>query len=166
MKRVIIFEVSAMIKYFLIFALCLFSFELYANQASGHVKNNIESILKKIKTTGRLIPLDNLMLKNDYQEKLREILSNNGNIVGFNCLMNHESQVFFGIVCHVTYERHRSGNSWTFFIFKDGSKYVGTRLNFSQMLAKRDQCLKNIHLATGLTKNLVFDIGKCSDGNR
>lgn len=145
----------------IILILLSFMINSWASTESGGVRGAVEGIISNT-ATGTMAKLKAFMAEgHDNVDIVQEFIVKHGKIKDVECLVNHESAVFFGIVCHVTYEDHNSGNSWTFYIFKDGDKYVGTRLELSNMLGRKDQCLKNVTISTGITKGLEFEKTEC-----
>lgn len=138
-------------------------FNIQAKASTSQALNIVQDIMEAIKTTGSIKPLEEFMVNGVFRKDIATAFAKNGELKSFKCLYNHESKVFFGIVCHVIYTKHNSGNSWTLMVFKDGNEFVGTQLILSPMFAESDQCVSNLKLETGVGKDFSFDVVKCDE---
>jgi hypothetical protein len=147
--------------YFLLFAASSFS-AFSSDDVLKDVNSKVEHVLQSAKKSSNYSVLTSFMVNDAYKERLKYLTNNFGYIDSYSCFNTHSSELFFSLVCHVTYQNHKSGNSWMFYIFKDSDKFVGTRLELSDMLAGKNECIAFKKPKTGVTQDFRFKVVDCS----
>ncbi|WP_010380212.1 hypothetical protein [Pseudoalteromonas rubra] len=139
----------------------VFVFSASALGKSEDIQKEIEQLLLSMNKYS-LSPLREFMVTDENIDLIGSAIKKYGELSSSKCYVAHSSKLFFSIVCHVTYSRHKSGNSLSFYVFKNKSGYIGTRLGVSKMLGDKALCLRNVQVVKGLSGKLSFQVGECS----
>lgn len=154
-------------KYITIFLFLLMSSDLQASSDVHNAKDKVESIMHSLAKSDNYDELRAFMNSNELADKkvgsIARLIKGYGGIRKIKCFVNHKSKSLFGVICHITYENHKSGNSWSFFLFKGNKGLVGTNLEISKMLGKSTDCLTAISAKIGFLEGLNFEKNDCSN---
>lgn len=132
----------------------------YSNQKDDFLTTFLEGIVSGT-TVDNFKQLSKFMVEEENFDLVKKNLKQYGFINQVKCFNSHSSQSFWTYVCHVTYEKHNSGNQWIFYIFKQHEGFVGTRLGISEMLGAAELCVGNLSVEKGVSGMLKFTLNKC-----
>jgi hypothetical protein len=121
----------------------------------------LESMILQLSEFGAHEAFSGFMVNDENFIMIDEIISKNGEISAARCFNGHSSELFFYFICHVTYQKHSSGNGLHFYVFKEGSEYLGTRFGISDFYAKENQCLIDVAISKGLSAELSYRAVEC-----
>ena len=140
-----------------------FNNEIYADEGEieEQVKDNLETMILKLSDIGAKNAFSGFLVSGENFDMIDEIVANHGGISSVRCFNGHSSKVFFFFICHTTYENHKSGNGLHFYVFKENSRFIGTRFGVSDFFASKSQCLKDVRISEGLSAELRFTIEEC-----
>jgi hypothetical protein len=138
-----------------------FTHNVYASGAE--TAGMVRELLVKSIASRNINKIESFLHDKSQISRARNIIEKHGDLKSAECIENHTSNTFFSVVCHVTYEKHHSGNTWTFFVFKDFDKYVGTKLELSDMIGKANQCASIDSFAKGPTGDIKYQIRSCDE---
>ena len=143
--------------------LLLFFTEATASEEADAEKINmkLESMILQLSKFGASETFSGFMINDKNFVMIDEIISKYGEINAVRCFNSHSSELFFYFICHVTYQKHSSGNGLYFYVFKEDSKYLGTRFGISDFYAKENQCLIDVTISKGLSAELSYRIVEC-----
>jgi hypothetical protein len=103
------------------------------------------------------------MVNEENFDLIDKIVSEYGGVSSVQCFNGHSSQLFFYYICSTTYREHKSGNGLHFYVFDEGTNYIGTRFGVSDFYASKDQCLTEITISKGLFAKLSFKVEECHE---
>ena len=141
-------------KYWIKFLVCL-SFPAFAQaQTPVEITNNILS------SNQPLISANSIFHNNKVLSKLDDYISEYGAIIGSNCFLNHDSNLFDTVTCQIKHKHLKNGSVWEFYYFLDGANWVGTNLMHVQNLPQT-KCLINLELNRGIGLGFNFTESQC-----
>ena len=149
----------------LVFGFLIFlTFEVQSSSGESAL-NTINSLMEGIKSGNqdKISRVTHEYFK--FSNVINDLVSENAGVDAYFCDYSHVSKRFYGVVCHVTYNQHRSGNIWLFYVLSEESggkiNNVVTNMHFSDYLSGRQDCVYIKKFKDGLSGDVVLDNVSC-----